>query len=714
MEANQIMKRLLVVSMLSLALAGCAQSKGALSRGASYPPSPVAIAPVPSIYDTINQGTGGKALAQTAINNPEDPQWAGRTQVSQAARPVSPGSPGSAMTPVPASAAGPAAASATAVAAGPMQSPGQVVGGMPAPAAPAALTALPGIPNQTSPSMASAEPLPTPTAAGMPAPAAVADPRTVASGPMLNDPASIPASSSSPDMNSTAALPAEVAVSSPASPMPATPRPAAAAPRRNADPLLGPEPDLMPAMPDLPPVKTTAKQSPPPAGPPALAPPAQAPVPADGPLPGPAPAEPPASEPAATGTLVPAEPPINLEHSTAASKPADGGLAAVGVLPLEPAPSPGQVSPANRERAPAPAPAPAGGPNDPHVILTSTEGSRTPAAPRTRTASLKQAGRAVARVGDEVITEHELRAALIEEVDKHPQLHQGSMDGAAQLERTQAMNFLVRQAMVNLVDRSVLVQEAKRHIKDKKMLDLIYQEADKEFHDDEVLPLQRRLSVDSEAKVKEKLAERGRSLDAMRRSHRQVFLARSYMYQKLKDRIKVELPDMLRYYNEHLYNHEFDRPAQITWRELVVEVDRHKSREEARNKANALLEKVRRGADFTVLARNESEGPSSSRNEGGLMRTTPGSYAFKPINDALEALPIGQLSPLIEGPDSFHIVKVENRRPAGPASFEDVQDKIRPMLQTQRMSQESEAFIRKLKENTLIEDYLDKQDPKKS
>ena len=56
MEANQIMKRLLVLSMLSLATAGCVQSKGALSRGASYPPSPVSLAPVPSIYDTINHG----------------------------------------------------------------------------------------------------------------------------------------------------------------------------------------------------------------------------------------------------------------------------------------------------------------------------------------------------------------------------------------------------------------------------------------------------------------------------------------------------------------------------------------------------------------------------------------------------------------------------------------------------------------------------------
>ena len=69
---------------------------------------------------------------------------------------------------------------------------------------------------------------------------------------------------------------------------------------------------------------------------------------------------------------------------------------------------------------------------------------------------------------------------------------------------------------------------------------------------------------------------------------------------------------------------------------------------------------------------------------------------------------------MIEGPDSFHIVKVENRRPAGPASFEEVQDKIKPKLESERMHQENDAFITKLKQNTLIDDYLDKVRPEKS
>ena len=148
----------------------------------------------------------------------------------------------------------------------------------------------------------------------------------------------------------------------------------------------------------------------------------------------------------------------------------------------------------------------------------------------------------------------------------------------------------------------------------------------------------------------------------------------------------------------------------------MVEVDKHKSREEARQKADALLEKLSRGDDFAKLARAESDGPTSSRNEGGLMQTTPGSYAVKPINDALDSLPIGQLSGVLEGPDSFHILKVENRRPAGPASFEEVQDKIKPMLESQKTAAKNKRpSSRRSSDNALISVYnLEQERPEQA
>ncbi len=195
-------------------------------------------------------------------------------------------------------------------------------------------------------------------------------------------------------------------------------------------------------------------------------------------------------------------------------------------------------------------------------------------------------------------------------------------------------DYFARQTLEELIEQSMLAQEAKRHIKDAKMLDRVNEEADKMFEDMTILPLERQFNVDSVHKVKERLAEEGRSLDALERSFRQVFLGETYLRQKIQDRLKVDLPDKLRYYSEHKESHEFDRPAQTTWRELLVEVKYHPDREAARRKALALWERLKKGEDFATLARTESEGLSSSRKEGGLMQTSPGGYAVAAVNQA--------------------------------------------------------------------------------
>jgi peptidyl-prolyl cis-trans isomerase SurA len=781
MEANRIMKRLFVLSLLSLALAGCAQSKGALSRGASYPPSPVAITPVPSIHDTINEGMGGKVIAQTAMNNPDDPHWSGRTQVASVARPVPPGPPSATQGRAAMAAASPDAIGTRSVDTTAPASTGPALGVAPAVAAagaaPAVLAPLAEpYSNAAAPSPVMAGPAPAlpiqsralgdqPSA---PADAAAAGPQLAGSVEPSGESIAVPSGPQTPALSPITPVAVAVAPGLPASPATATAAalaPNIAAPTRAADPLLGPDPDLMPLMPELSSGKKVARQGAAPAGPPSLevapaenpepAPPAglevapavdptgalipelpQTPAPGPGPGPAPAPAldpafgvnplplelpatqapappagtnvapaplglpasVPPAAAPAVPGNSLPVDPPIQLERSSAASKPVKAGLAAAGP-PLGAAPAGSEPAPATQGKSLPKSAALV----DRHVILTSA-GSPAGAVNK-RKYSGKGGGKPMARVGDEVITFHDLDIATKEALSKYPLPPANDFDTASAMQRRQQIDLIAREVLMNLIDQSLLVQEAKRHMKDKAMLERAYEIADKIWHEEEVVPLERKLNVDSEAKLREKLAEGGRSLDAMKQNFRQYFLAQHYLHEKLRDRLSVELPDLLKYYNDNVHQHAFDRPAQITWREIVVEIDNHKSREEAQARARSLLEKVRRGDDFARLARAESEGPTSSRNLGGLMQTTPGSYAVNSINDALGSLQIGQVSGLLEGPDSFHILRVEKRRPAGPASFEEVQDQIKPLLVSKKSQQERNAYLSKLKQNALITIY---------
>ena len=183
-------------------------------------------------------------------------------------------------------------------------------------------------------------------------------------------------------------------------------------------------------------------------------------------------------------------------------------------------------------------------------------------------------------------------------------------------------------------------------------------------------------------------------LEFLRQSHRQEFLAQVYLDQKLSEGRKVELPEMLRYYNDHLHDKEYDRPAQITSRKLVVEKGHHPDPADARRKADNLLARLKRGESFA------SSGPQGER--GTERRSSPGrtdadlgqgSYAVEAVDRALNSLPLNQVSPVLEGPSSLHIVLVENRRGAGPASFEEVQDLMRNEVMYNKMHKAREVFL---------------------
>ncbi|MGO9916334.1 MAG: peptidylprolyl isomerase [Isosphaeraceae bacterium] len=704
------MRRKIAVGMLGLALAGCAQSRssvpGAASRG-----QPIGMEPVPSINDTINRGLGDPAIVQATLSDPKNPKWSGEFIPPRGPAGTPPGPQvarsdavqGSASSTDP---AGRASVPASAVLASPSSPPpasaaGLLAGaGMPAPAVdPQAARAPTAPPVQTVPSQqpgmadhevsrSPGEVPPTAAAAGSPSPdqalPPVEEPGAVgAPGAPLEDAVAPTA------MAPAAAAPTAAAPTAAPNPLSApTPVPAQAAqaprgPASMADQLLGPNPDLMPAIDSLPPASAKGKTT-------------QRP------------------EADATAKSVPSS-------AGAAGAPGDFSLETAPELPVDPQPAKGSLSPA----APATNPAPttqnsqAGAPSAstasaPDRTLPQT--TAAPPAPRSdslgRLASFnpasltemaidrnwKEAGRAAARVNDEVITLHDLvltiKAQLIHRNPGHSLNHE-------------ELNMAAKSMLAHLIERTLIAQEAKRVLKNPKQLDRLYEAADKYWREEELPPLMRHYLADNEFQLKQKLADSGLPLEFLHQSHRQEFLAQVYLDQKLSQGRKVELPEMLRYYNDHLHDKEYDRPAQITWRELVVEKAHYPNPADARRKADNLLARLKRGESFATLARKESEGPTSIRAQGGLMQTSPGSYAVEAVNQALGSLPLNQVSPVLEGPTSLHIVLVENRRAAGPASFEEVQDQMRNKVMYNKMHKAREVFLARLKRDALISTIFD-------
>ena len=311
------------------------------------------------------------------------------------------------------------------------------------------------------------------------------------------------------------------------------------------------------------------------------------------------------------------------------------------------------------------------------------------------TRSLFEAGKPVARVGEEVITLHEFKLAIA--------IRRRGIPADRPLSQEEK-NMLARTVLNDLIDRSVVIQEAKRELKNPKQLKMFNDVANRIWTEDELPPLLRQTASTNIYELKEKLSEKGESIEDMREQFRLEFLSRGYMEQKIGPKLQVGLPEMREYYLAHL--DDFALPAQVTWREVLIETDKSRSRSEAKNRAVALLDQLRRGEDFATLAKAQSDGPN--KGDGGYWQTTPGSYSVASVNAAISSLlPVGQLSQVIEGPTSFHIVRVEGRRAAGPASFGDVQDKIRRVLRSEKVHKESTAYLDKLRRRTVISSVFD-------
>ncbi|MFM7591468.1 MAG: peptidylprolyl isomerase, partial [Isosphaeraceae bacterium] len=193
------------------------------------------------------------------------------------------------------------------------------------------------------------------------------------------------------------------------------------------------------------------------------------------------------------------------------------------------------------------------------------------------------------------------------------------------------------------------------------------------------------------------LRKQGRSIDAAKKDFINDALAHEFMGMKLGSKTYVSLTEMRRYYNEHLTT--FDQPAQLTWREIRIPIEKGKENQ-ADEQVLKIIDELKQRSDFATLAKRDSKGPTA--DQGGLWETSPGSFAVVEVNNALENMQPGHVVGPIKAQSNYHILKMESKRAAGPARFDEVQTQIQEKLKHEKLAAASMGFIQDLRKNTLI------------
>lgn len=133
--------------------------------------------------------------------------------------------------------------------------------------------------------------------------------------------------------------------------------------------------------------------------------------------------------------------------------------------------------------------------------------------------------------------------------------------------------------------------------------------------------------------------------------------------------------DVQAYYEDH--KAEYGEPAQVRARHILV-----KTREEA----EAIRAELAKGADFAELARTRSLDKGSA-NDGGELGFFTADDVVPEFAAAAFSLESGEISDPVETDYGFHIIEVEERKEAKPATFEEVAQLIRETLMDDRLQQ---------------------------
>ncbi len=189
--------------------------------------------------------------------------------------------------------------------------------------------------------------------------------------------------------------------------------------------------------------------------------------------------------------------------------------------------------------------------------------------------------------------------------------------------------------------------------------------------------------------VKEVLAGLGVDYEKWKADIWENLMIEKLLSREIERHISVSVAEIRRYYQSNLA--DFEKPEQVRARQIVVSTE---------SEARRVLELLGTRTDFAKVAREKSTAPEAA-NGGDLgyfaMGEMPAEF------NVVFGLSRGGISGVVKSPYGFHIFKLEDKRPAGRRSLEEVWKDIEGRLRREKQEKKFTQWMKELRSRTKFE-----------
>lgn len=197
------------------------------------------------------------------------------------------------------------------------------------------------------------------------------------------------------------------------------------------------------------------------------------------------------------------------------------------------------------------------------------------------------------------------------------------------------------------------------------------------------------------------LQQEGITFEKFREQYKDRFIVEEMRYKNVSKEIMISPHKIEVYYLDH--KDDFKEEDQVKLRMIVLTNAPGADITQTRKLAEEIVQRLKDGAPFADMATIYSQG--SQQKEHGDWGWIDKSVLRQELADVAFKLKPGENSGVIETPDAFYIMRVEDRHAAHVKDLSEVRDDIEKILLEKEHERLQQQWIDKLRKKTFIREF---------